>query len=96
MPPDANFDLEFGIFLRISKACTKLKTYAKRINAFATEFDQFGGLGPKKWAKTFLGSKRASKHGEICHGPKRTLEITFFRVSDFLCVNMTINYHSKP
>ena len=42
-------------FLQISNA--KLKTYAKRMNAFGTEFDQFGGLGPKKWAKTFLGSK---------------------------------------
>ena len=96
MLPDVKFDLKFGFFLRISKACAKLKTYAKRINAFATEFDQFGGLGPKKWAKTFLGSKRASKHGENCHGQNRTLEITFFRVSGFLCVNLAINYHSKP
>ena len=44
-------------FLQISKACAKLKIYAKRMNAFGTELDQFGGLGPKKWAKTFLGSK---------------------------------------
>ena len=53
MTPDGHFDIKFGIFF----ANHKLKTYAKRMNAFGTEFDQFGGLGPKKWAKTFLGSK---------------------------------------